>query len=233
MSLLSDKIALVANRFDSLTLRERLMILILLLALLVGGWLNLFWDKESAIQVRIAGEIDQISEQNELLNAKLKGLVSQAESDPNVDIRKQIEQVKQVIAQMEGRIKDTAESLIEPVEMARLLERILLSSDNLNLVRLSTLKTEPLTGDQKKDDKAAEVVDQQAAEEEKQNIFRHGFIVEFDGDYLSVLRYLQSLEALPWQFFWDGIELSVTEYPVVRVKLQLHTLSLSEGWIGV
>ncbi|MCW8947508.1 MAG: hypothetical protein OQK80_08570, partial [Sedimenticola sp.] len=96
MSLLSDKIALVANRFDSLTLRERLMILILLLALLVGGWLNLFWDKESAIQVRIAGEIDQISEQNELLNAKLKGLVSQAESDPNVDIRKQIEQVKQV-----------------------------------------------------------------------------------------------------------------------------------------
>ncbi|MCW8881187.1 MAG: hypothetical protein OQK92_02650 [Sedimenticola sp.] len=233
MSLLSDKIALVANRFDSLTLRERLMILILLLALLVGGWLNLFWDKESAIQVRIAGEIDQISEQNELLNAKLKGLVSQAESDPNVDIRKQIEQVKQVVAQMEGRIKDTAESLIEPVEMARLLERILLSSDNLNLVRLSTLKTEPLTGDQKKDDKAAEVVDQQAVEEEKQNIFRHGFIVEFDGDYLSVLRYLQSLEALPWQFFWDGIELSVTEYPVVRVKLQLHTLSLSEGWIGV
>ncbi|MCW8920250.1 MAG: hypothetical protein OQL17_13415 [Sedimenticola sp.] len=233
MSLLSDKIALVANRFDSLTLRERLMILILLLALLVGGWLNLFWDKESAIQVRIAGEIDQISEQNELLNAKLKGLVSQAESDPNVDIRKQIEQVKQVVAQMEGRIKDTAESLIEPAEMARLLERILLSSDNLNLVRLSTLKTEPLTGDQKKDDKAAEVVDQQAVEEEKQNIFRHGFIVEFDGDYLSVLRYLQSLEALPWQFFWDGIELSVTEYPVVRVKLQLHTLSLSEGWIGV
>jgi MSHA biogenesis protein MshJ len=229
----SAKISLLANRFDALTLRERLMILVLLLAVMVGGWLNLLWDKESLMQSRIKSDVDQLSEQNDLLNEKLNGLVRQAERDPNVEIRKELEQVKKVIEEMEGRIKGTAEALIEPQEMAKLLERMLLSSDNLKLVRLSTMNTEALGAAKKKDDKAALEIDESAAKAAERNIFRHGFIVEFEGDYLSVLRYLQALEALPWQFFWDGIELGVTEYPVTRVKLQLHTLSLSEGWIGV
>ncbi|MCW8943749.1 MAG: hypothetical protein OQL27_03185 [Sedimenticola sp.] len=233
MNLLEEKYALIAGRFEALSLRERLMILVLLLSLIGGGWLNLLWDKESALQVRIRGDLDQLTEQNSELNTKLKNLVSVAESDPNVSIRKEIEQIKQVIAQMEGHIKDTADALIEPQEMARLLEQILLSSDNLHLIQLKTLKTEPLAQTKKIDANAREGVEDKVAETEKQNIFRHGFVVEFEGDYLSVLRYLQSLEALPWQFFWDGIDVSVKEYPVTRVRLQLHTLSLSEGWIGV
>ncbi|MCW8890100.1 MAG: hypothetical protein OQL20_05510 [Sedimenticola sp.] len=233
MNALKAKLALVAGRFDTLSLRERLMILILLLSLMGGVWLNLLWDKESALQGRIKADLDQLSEQNSELNTRLKGLVSQAERDPNVAIRRDIEQAKQVIAQMQNRIKDTADALIEPQEMARLLERILLSSENLSLIKLNTLKTEALAQTPKKDEQAAEAVDEKAAAVEKQNIFRHGFVVEFEGDYLSVLRYLQSLEALPWQFFWDGIDVSVREYPVTRVRLQLHTLSLSEGWIGV
>jgi MSHA biogenesis protein MshJ len=233
VSIVSTKITLLANRFDALTLRERLMILILLLAVMVGGWLNLLWDKETLIQSQLKSDADQLSEQNDLLNTKLNGLVRQAEQDPNVAIRKEIEQAKQVIEQMEGRIKGTAEALIEPQEMAKLLERMLLSSDDLQLVRLSTVNTEALDTAKKKDESPAEEGDEKSMKAAERNIFRHGFVVEFEGNYLSVLRYLQALEALPWQFFWDGIELSVTEYPVTRVKLQLHTLSLSEGWIGV
>lgn len=227
------KIPLLANRFDELSLRERLMILVLLLALMVGGWLNLLWDKEALIQSQIRGDVDQQSEQNDLLNTRLNGLVRQAEDDPNVAIRKEIEQAKQVIEQMEGRIKGTAEALIEPQEMAKLLERMLLSSDNLKLVHLRTINSEALATAKKKAEKLAEEGDDKSMKAAERNIFRHGFVVEFEGDYLSVLRYLQALEALPWQFFWDGIALSVTEYPVTRVKLQLHTLSLSEGWLGV
>ena len=43
----------------------------------------------------------------------------------------------------------------------------------------------------------------------------------------------QALEALPWRFFWDSVSYEVEDYPRSLVRLRLHTLSLSEDWIGV
>ena len=50
---------------------------------------------------------------------------------------------------------------------------------------------------------------------------------------MATLRYLQALEALPWRFFWDSVDYQVIAYPQSTVRLKLHTLSLSEDWIGV
>jgi MSHA biogenesis protein MshJ len=50
---------------------------------------------------------------------------------------------------------------------------------------------------------------------------------------MATLRYLQALEKLPWRFFWDSVSYQVMEYPDSVVRLELHTLSLSEDWIGV
>lgn len=234
MSALSEKIRALPNRFDALSGRERVMILVLVLAILVGAWFNLLWYPQSVLQGQIKNNIEEIDGQIELLDTQLGGLVKQAERDPNEKINQELEQLKRLIAEMEGQIKGTTAALIEPREMAQLLEQILLSNDALQLVQLSTLKTEPLMGSQKADAEKpdAPVIDDPARVAEK-NIYRHAFVIEFEGSYLAVLNYLKALEALPGRFFWDGIELEVADYPTARVRLQLHTLSLSEGWIGV
>jgi MSHA biogenesis protein MshJ len=41
------------------------------------------------------------------------------------------------------------------------------------------------------------------------------------------------LEGLPWRIFWDSVSYEVLDYPKSIVRLKLHTLSLSEDWIGV
>jgi len=234
MSLLSEKIDVLSSRFDALTVRERVMVLILVLATLAGAWFNLLWYPQSVFQGQIKNDIREIDGQIELLDTRLSGLVKQAERDPNEKIKRELEQLKRFITEMEGQIKGTTAALIEPREMAQLLEQMLLSNDALQLVRLSTLKTAPLMGGQKADAEksATPVIDDPASVAEK-NIYRHVFVIEFEGSYLAMLNYLKALEALPGRFFWDGIELTVTDYPTARVKLQLHTLSLSEGWIGV
>lgn len=234
MNRLLEKTAHLRNRFDSLTLRERVMILVLMLAILVGAWFNLLWYPQSVLQQQLKSDIEEIDSQVQLLDTRLGGLVRQAERDPNEQIKQELAKLKRFIAEMEGQIKGTTAALIEPREMARLLEQMLLSNDALQLVRLSTLKTEPLIGGGEADAgaDAAPAIDDPDGVAEK-NIYRHAFVVEFEGSYLAVLNYLRTLENLPGRFFWDGIELTVTEYPMARVKLQLHTLSLSEGWIGV
>jgi len=64
-------------------------------------------------------------------------------------------------------------------------------------------------------------------------VYQHSFEVEFEGDYLSTLSYLEALRELPWRFFWSRIDYKVNAYPVAGVKLRLYTLSLSKEWIGV
>lgn len=234
MNAVVERVKRLADRFDTLSGRERGMILVLVLAVLAGIWFNLLWYPQIQLQKQTERRIGELDNQIKLLDTQLAGLVKQAERDPNEKIKQELAQLKRFIAEMEGQIKGTTAALIEPREMAQLLERMLLSNDALKLVRLSTLKTESLMGADKSDTETDKrpVIDDPSGVAEK-NIYRHTFVIEFEGNYLAVLNYLKALEALPGRFFWDGIELEVMDYPVGRIKLQLHTLSLSEGWIGV
>lgn len=225
----------LAERFNGLTLRERLMLLFLVLATLGGVWLNLLWYPLTVEQKQLEQGNSQIREQIQLLDVKLKGLVIQATDDPNRKIRQEVELIRQQIARMEGQIKGATDRLQAPREMAQLLEQMLLHHEGIQMVRLSTLKSEPLvtpgttTGDEARDPVVAPVI----TEVEKRSIYRHGFLLEFEGRFFPILNYLKELEGMPASFFWDGVELGVTDYPRIRVRLRLHTLSLSEGWIGV
>ena len=64
-------------------------------------------------------------------------------------------------------------------------------------------------------------------------LFRHGLILELSGDYMSVLRYVQALERLPWKFFWESMNYQVQQWPTGKITLKLLSLSSEEGWIGV
>lgn len=226
----------LSGRFDKLSLRERLMVLVLLIATAGGVWFNLLWQPMLTSQTTIEQGISQNRDQIQLLTVQLNGLIKRAEDDPNKQIRLELEQIKQLIARMEGEIKGTTDALISPREMARLLEQMLLTQNGIRMISLNTLKTESLMTPEKTSGGAKEqnaVGTDRMADAASQNIYRHGFAIQFEGDYASILGYLKSLEQLPSQFFWDGIQLETVDYPVIRVKLRLHTLSLSEGWIGV
>jgi MSHA biogenesis protein MshJ len=56
--------------------------------------------------------------------------------------------------------------------------------------------------------------------------------MEFSGDYLTLLKYLRQLEDLPRSMVWEEVEVKSDDYPEATVRLQVYTLSLTEGWIG-
>ncbi len=229
MSAVSGIFKGLAARFDGLTLRERLILFLAVLVLLYVGWEQFLWKPMLAGQDRLKAQVTEIGTRTKLLDATLQGMLFRAQQDPDQKTRQEIERARQQLAQLEGNIKRLADSLIEPRQMARLLETLLTSNRSLRLVNLSTLKTEPLV--------TAGEGEEQAQKPSKEaspiNLYRHGFVIEFEGDYLSALDYLRTLEALPWKFFWDGVTLEVVEHPRSLFRLQLHTLSIAEGWIGV
>ena len=217
----------LVRRFDALSLRERLLITAAPLVILQLLWQHLLWSPLTIEQDLLIENITQVTSKINLADAKLKGLVARSRMDPNIGLNQQIDQVKDRLHRLDDQIRQAAESLIDPGQMARLLEELLANDQILRLVKLEKLKSEPLFT------LAEPPKDGDSIATPSGNIYRHGFAIEFEGDYFSTLQYLQALEALPWGFFWDGVAYRVEQYPRARVRLLLHTLSLQTEWVGV
>lgn len=141
-------------------------------------------------------------------------------------LRSEIEATRERVKQRQARLADATADMISPRDMARFLEQLLMQERSLTMVRLQTLDAQPLSTN------TAQAGDESPASQSPV-LYRHAFEIAFSGGYLATLRYLQALESLPWRFVWDGVDYEVIDYPQSIVRMRLHTLSLSEDWIGV
>lgn len=217
------------GRFERLSLRERGLIAAALLVGLYQVWdLTLYQPQDQAVaqtQTRLQRETAAVKTTEQQLR-QLERRLKENSADRR---RQEIERLERQLAGIEQRIDTLARDLISPSDMARLLEELLTREPSLSLLRLETLESRQVIP-------AAAKIDTprtQASAAPRYRVFRHDFAIEFDGAYLATLRYLESLDQLPWRFYWDGIQYTVDEHPRGRVRLELHTLSFSEGWIGV
>lgn len=216
------KFRILIDKVNALSLRERALVLLACLVVMFQAWDSWIWTPLSQQQDRFLSEESRINEQMLQMQVELKILTAKANLDPDQETKKQISSLQGQLEAVNDQIVQASSSLVSPEEMARLLEQLLTSEKSLQLLDLRTLDAVALIPESEK----------QAAKRNYQ-IYRHEFTIEFEGNYLATLRYLEALEKLPWTFFWEGIEYQVDEYPKSRIRLSLYTLSLSEGWIGV
>ena len=155
-------------------------------------------------------------------DAEIVGLKAAAKKDPNVALQGQLRALEQKIAAAEQAVTERAGALLPPEEMPQVLETVLKRIAGAQFHRLVSLGAEPLFAETKSSK-------QQGAA----SGFRHGFKIEFQGSYLEALAYLQALEALPWRFFWESVQIDVQKHPQANVKVVLYTLSLDRRWLGV
>lgn len=219
---MQDKLKLLVEKIETLSLRERILVLVAVLIALHQAWDSLVWRPMLEQEQRLSAREAQANDLLLQTQVDLKLLTAEANRDPDRQTRQAINNLENQLQAVRQQIDDTSASLVSPTEMARLLEQLLISEASLELLSLQTEDTVPLLAPE----------DTQVTMGNFQ-IYRHGFTIEFAGNYMATLRYLQALENLPWRFFWDGVDYEVNEYPGSVVRLRLYTLSLSEGWIGV
>lgn len=197
---------------------ERVVLLLALLTVLGYGafvlWLEPLQLRRAELERQIAVAnmqlIDETTRQDEI-----KGTSS---TDPNEPARLRQAELQTAVANANEELDRLYGQLIDPREMSMMLTRILQQETTLELVSLSNTASEPLmTG----------------ASSDGVELYRHGLKMVFQGGYLDTVRYLQSLEDLETNFFWERMEYEVQEYPKARITLDIYTLSSQRGWIGV
>lgn len=209
------------DRYDQLSLRERVIVLIAALLLIALIWDSVFMGPLDRERKGRLHQIDALRAEVSGLEQSIEALVAQGAANPARNSGATADALSAEIGELDRRLVGATSGLIEPKEMSHVLEQVLARAQRLTLHGLRTLPPQAVAAPNAQPGAPAA------------QIYKHGVELELSGSYLDTLYFLQALEALPWRFFWDRIEYAVEEYPRGRIKLRLYTLGLEEGWIGV
>jgi MSHA biogenesis protein MshJ len=206
-----------ANRIDAMSLRERALIFITLLVALYFLAVNVLFGPLNAEKDRLQQQVNLKRQEVQVLELQVQALVGSGEH-PDAAKRKKLEALQENLKTMDTELVRITSGLVPPKEMARLIEQMLLKNRGLQVMKVESLPATPLLD---------------ASASAGTLVYKHGMNIEVKGGYLDILRYLQSLEALPWKVFWGKVSLKTEKHPDSHVSLLIYTLSTHEAWIGL
>lgn len=211
---------------DARPLAERRLISLVGVALIVAVWFSL-------AQRPVLSALDATRQQTLDLQARtaetrgaFDALNQSLQTDPDLARRNQLEHLRAELTRLERRLDEKALAIIAPDQMVRALRDLLDDQSGLTLESLENLAAEPAFAD------APAAGTGQGEPGGLPLVYRHRVRIALHGDYLAVMRYVDSLERLPWRFQWDSFSIEMDTYPKARVVMYLNTLSLGPNWIG-
>ena len=227
----------VAN-IDARKQSEKILILGIMVAGLVMVYLTLAFDPKRAEISSLQSQIRNFENSITRQQTAYQTMVAQSQEDPNRFANDRLEVLAREQAQLDGEIQALAGDLVTPNQMTQLLRTVLLRQSGLELVSFRNVNAQPLRAANSNQSELLEEdgtlnFDDVAQEEVVGQVYSHGLIIEFEGDYFSTLNYLRFLEDVTGSFFWDGISFRQLEWPNAHVTLEIHTLSTDQGFIGV
>ncbi len=201
---------------DKMSMRERLLVFGAGMMLLGSVWYLGLMQPLTKQVTRNRTEIASLQKRMNTTNQNLEVQVLHLSSTGTED-REKYERVQRRLDEINERLGGYAAELIDPAEMSRVLQGVLKEQSNLRLIRARNISHGAMSA---------------SAEAQTTTFYRHGLEIEFEGSYLACLEYLQEIEALPWRFYWQYLDIEVLEYPRNRIRLEVSTLSPDEEWIG-
>lgn len=225
----------LAERVDSKSLRERALIFLAAVLVLVTLVNSLLIDPMLSRQQAASKQIVQTQMQTKALQSQIQALASAQNADPDQALRQRLQKLQQGLASADTALLDFQNGLVSPRQMPAMLEDILKRNRSLRLVSLKTLPTQNLAA-------AVETAAAKSANEKpasppaaaaQTGAFRHGVEITVQGSYADLLRYLTAMESSPYRMFWGKADLKADGYPKATLTLTLYTLSLDKAWLTI
>jgi MSHA biogenesis protein MshJ len=252
---IKEKIQLWSDRFEALSLRERALFLISIIAVLYIAWDMLLMDRVRDQQKNAVVQMKKWQSQIADIDKRIQMTSASLSVKKPTQAMQRIEQLKSEISEISQRQKALAVGFIRPGQMVDVLKGLLATERGLQLTKLQSQAVQPLIrrlpepkAQVSSSNKALAANTKQQSEEKVlesnvQNnvgssvnlpeVYKHGLEIVFQGDYNSTLSYLRKLEQLPWKFYWEEVVYEVLDYPKAQIMVRIHTLSLDNGWISV
>ena len=226
-------------KIDAMTLRERLMVFIGVALGLIFLLNTFLFDPQFDRQKKMSLEIQNNQTKIAVMRTAIQERVRSKAFDPDVVNNERLIKLQEQSQQLHSTLLGLNTVLVKPENMTSLLEDILKRNGALHLISLTTLPVSTLT------DQSGDIIknptEKPLANDGKPapgvlnsgGIYKHGVEIVIQGNYLDMMHYMSTLEALPWQLFWGKATMQIGSYPNANLSLTLFTLSLDEKWLNL
>ena len=226
---IKQRVLQLAARIDALSLRERGMVFGATIAVLAFAGHTVVLAPQDAKQAALRTQIEQQQSAIAAIDGDITARVEGSRIDPDAQSRTRLTTMQHEMGQLGSELLALEHGLVPPERMGPLVEGILRANGRLKLVSMRTLPAEPLAAPGTAPAAAAGA--SPAAGGDVSLLYRHGVEVTVRGNYLDMVDYMSTLDALPTRMFWGRAQLDVETYPTARLTLTLHTLSLDRQWM--
>lgn len=207
----------IQERFESLTSREKTIVITTLLVALWGCWDSLFFERMELKHKALKQELANINTQADGQREMASMLEKTANIDPNAENQIKLAELKNQYSRLQDQVMLGDKKFVPPKLMAKALNDILKQNQKLKLIKLESLPPTTLLD----------------AKQQHQPVYKHGLVITFTGNYADTVNYFDALEALPWAIVWESLDYKVKNYPMAEITLRAVTLSFEKGWLGV
>jgi len=146
------------------------------------------------------------------LKLQMEQLESERVVDPDAPKRKRLAKLKHELQLAESEIKTLSRNIIAPEQMTQFFNELLSQNSSVRILGLESQPPAPLSEER----------------ELASPLFKREATLRLQGEYRDLVRYLRSLEALPWKVFWHKAELVAKDGMQPILTLKIYTLSLGK-----
>jgi len=218
----------LSNYLIGLSLRERLLVLVVATAVIYAVWDGVFFSKqEQHHQYLLKQQTVLLQQQQERDLAIAQTTAKLVASQRTTEQKKlAIIQAKKMLQETKDQLDSVLNKLVPPTKITELLRNLLLQTHGLKLLALNNEAVESISIDDE-DSK------DQAKNKYKTSLYKHSTTLKLTGNYQQLYQYLSALENSKWGLYWDQLHYHVTEYPQAEITIRVHTISTNEYWIGL
>ncbi|WP_133178309.1 MSHA biogenesis protein MshJ [Shewanella decolorationis] len=207
----------LAQKFDALSQRERGLIALAVLVLVaMSAYMPIesLWKQQHST----AQQLNAIEQENQVSVQQLELYQQRLAMDPNQDYRQRLTLLQQQNQQIDAQLGEQMVDMVPADYMPELLGNLLGQVQGIKLLKFTSVTPVPLLA---------------VGEEKKLNLYSHGIRMSLEGDYFSVLRFVEAVEAMPDKLYWKRLDYKVADYPKGKIDIELYTLSINKDFISV
>ena len=230
-------------KIDRISLRERIIILAGILASVTILWLFVFYYPQKGVLEQTRQVLDAEQTAIATLVQKRQSIENIAKDDTVIKLLNKFERLKVDMQQLQNKVVRYDQRFISEQELAKLLYSMLEQTrgvtiqnfSNVDFIQstlpetlaaqapVSSATSTPTSGQTSPPN--AELAPNKPEKAPGQRV---QYMLTLEGDYFSIMAYLERLEQLPWQLYWDKMDYQVKNYPQAVVVVYFYTLKPSE-----
>ena len=190
------------------------LMLSVIVVIYLGVWMYLLPLRDSNTTAE-----QQQRQLNVQLNAarnELAGIQQRLQANPKAPLERQLAQQQERLQRVTTQL-DNETRYISAADNRDLLRALLTTAAGVKVRSAQALPVEQIYRDPL---------------DNNTGIYKHRLQLVISGNYFDVQQYFETLEDLPWAFYWQRMDYRVTTYPNAEVTVEIYTLSLERNYVA-